>query len=63
MEIFSLELKLFLVKEEKNGEDEPFVVEDSDDENVDSHPDVGVVCVDEPLLVELRAFDVVTHVV
>ena len=65
MELFSLEVELFLVKEEKNGDDEPSVVADPEDENVDSQPDVGVVGVDDPLLGELRPFEVevVTQVV
>ena len=58
MELFSLELELFLVKEEKNVDDEPSVVTEPDDENVDSQPDVGVIGVDDPLLGELRPFEV-----
>ena len=62
MELFSLELVLFLVKEEKNVDDEPFVVEDPEDENADSQPDVGVVGVDgvdDPEFGKLKAFEVV----
>ena len=63
MELFSLELELFLVNEEKNGDDEPSEVADPEDENVDSQPDVAVVGVS--LLDELRQFEVevVTQVV
>ena len=63
MELFSLEVKLFLVKEEKNGDDEPSEVAEPDDGNVDSQPDVGVVGVDDPLLGDERALELVDEVV
>ena len=63
MELFSLEVELFLVKEEKNGDDEPSEVAEPDDGNVDSQPDVGVVGVDDPLLGDETALELVDEVV
>ena len=61
MELFSIELQLFLVKEEKSGDDELSGVAEPDEENVDNQLVVGVVVVDA-LLVEFKVVEVVIQV-
>ena len=63
MELLSLELELFLVKEEKNGTDDLSGVDEPDEDELESQLDVGVVGVDAPSLAVLKAFEVVTQVV
>ena len=58
MKLFSLELQLFLVREEKNGDDKLSGVAEPDEENFDSQLDAGVVGVDA-LLVAFKALEVV----
>ena len=61
MELFSLELQLFLVKEEKNGDDELSGVAEPEEENADSQLDAGIVGVDA-LLLAFKALEEVMQV-
>jgi hypothetical protein len=63
MELFSLELELFLVKKEKNDTDDISVLDEPGEDELESQLGVGVVGVDAPSLAVLKAFEVVTQVV